>query len=252
MDCLVTKLKGVVNNDNLEKLGSVTLVVDKWHFPNAVPSLRLQANGACKVILPEGEYITTSDGITPLDGVRSRTYNLAASDTFTIVNLSYAQGKPYTVTITNAASLVMLKPGTYNVNVYMDANTIKYNYCKNLTTLGYTPWCNIVATENTNVTDLFSSTKLTGVELGGNNGENSFGGNLEDCAVKLWNMNKRSGTITVDLGSNNNLSFHGSTMKVTYPNTAVDVKFVYSANGINVSANNVSVGSYDGTSWTYV
>lgn len=253
MDCLVTTLKGVVDNGNLKKYGSVTLVVDKWKFPTIVPCITLRATEACKVILPEGEYFTTSDGVTPSGGEQSRVYNLTASvSDNTILYMSYANGSPYRITITNAKALAILKPSEGNRNVYVDSDTINYNYCTNLIGFGNPNCMMIAATDNTNITDLFSSTTLTGIIISGNNTLTPrVTGNVEDCVVKLWNKNKRSGIITVTFGINNALSFHNTPLVTLYDGVNLDLKFVYSSSGVSVTYNDNVIGSYDGTSWTY-
>lgn len=245
-NCLVTKLKGAVQNDNLPILGAVTVLANKWNSSSEI-RLTIEVTEVCKVIVPVGETILTATVDNNTSDVNSREYTLAAN-TETKLAFSYNGAATYPITIANGSAIKTLKPVTQNTNITINPDTVEYQYLTNIVTFGYTNFMSHTTYgSKSHLLDLFWSKKMTNIYMN----SHGFSGSIESIAEQLWNIGKRSGTIYATALIKNTITFNGAA-STAIGSAANDVRFYFSASNVRITVDGgPTLATYDGISWTY-
>lgn len=242
-NCLVTKLKGVVNNPNLPKLGILPISVYAEESPSqASRSIRIEVKdtSAGSTLKAVGGYFASS---------YSGTYNLTEVSTDnTHVAVVFSENKDFEVEVSNKYDI---KTIGYGLGTGFKLSDIGF-YANSIETLSTTQEGN--ANVIGNIADLGICTKLT---LFRNVYSSGLYGKLEEFIEKQIANGRTSGQLALRIGGNPNVTFKGTyTMQ-----PSVIYYFVFATSGKlctvgtgNLSSTEMSeeIGSYDGSTWTWL
>ena len=251
MECLVTKLKSAINNDSLDILGSIDFFVNKWS-PTYVPSLdiKVKTGNECKVILPDGEYFTTSDGVTPLDG-EATNVKVLDSTWNSFLYFSYVNNEPYRVIVTNGAGITKLKPSFSNGNIITNTDTLKYQYMTSATDIsGNNFFGKADIGSKFNILDFCHSKTLANLAIQNKN----IAGTVESIVELQWGLGRRSTRLFLNncLGTGSSLTLNGNPI-ASLGTIAQGLEIVFSSSDVKVNnGNHTNLATYDGSTWTYV
>lgn len=243
-NCILTKLKGSVNNDNLPIFGEIQLGVDD----ERVSTINIQADGALRYKLTGNGYFTDSTGTedygkeTTSSGVVYVKSN--ESCTVKVIDQSYAMTSIFAVqgAFIHAESLAFRKNTLRSIDM-LDNSGIQGSISgegifKNLTYFAISDW-NMDTPVNINIFNGNTSTDTIYVSNG-----DKLEGTIESLLESIWNASKRSGSITLAFYGSPNVKFRDN--YTFYNGTAT-----FSSAGISVTQEGGQTFSYDGSSWTY-
>lgn len=240
-NCLVTKLKGVVNNPNLPKLGILPISVYAEGSPSqASRSIRIEVKdtSAGSTLKAVGGYFASS---------YSGTYNLTEVSTDnTHVAVVFSENKDFEVEVSNKYDI---KTIVYGLGTGFKLSDIGF-YANNIESIQNSAEGNAHVTGD--IADLGICTKLT---LFRNPYATGLYGRLEDLIEKQIANGRTSGTLVLRI---NTPTITFGTNYTMQPNTkyyfvfAASGKLCTVGTGDNASTEmSQEIGSYDGSTWTW-
>lgn len=215
MDCLVTQLKGEINNSNLLVLGKSR--VNLSNNSNNYAGFTVKVN-VSKVVL---------------ENVLGDLYYFSGSD---YTKLIPVDGK---ITFPSTSQIVYVKGGestqfdvqTTNILRFVGGNDIlcKFN--------------------NTNALDN-AVDEITTLETLSFASAQYIEGSVESLVEKQWSYGRRSGSIYLEIPSNNigNITFNN----ISIAGTAHSIVFDTDSVTVKIPSSQTVKGTYNGTTWTYV
>lgn len=251
MECLVTKLKSAIDNDSLDILGSIDFFVNKWS-PAYIPvlTIKVKTSNECKVILPDGEYFTTSDGVTPLDGEATNVKVLDSTWNSSLY-FSYVNNEPYKVIVTNGAGIKELFPQNTNGNIITNTDTLKYQYMTSATDISKNNFFGKADIGSKfNILDFCHSKTLVNLAFQNPN----ITGTVESIVELQWGLGRRSTKLYLNycLGYNSSLTLNGNRIS-SLGTAAQGLEIMFSSSDVKVNKeNHTNLATYDGSTWTYV
>ena len=259
-NCLVTKLKSVVDNDNLKKLGEIVLNID--------PDRVALGEGVSLGIWNKEKVTVTST--FPLK--RNDTVIVPANTPTELAAGMYSMGSPSSDVGNNAK--ISILGGKYNlthilfycVDDSLTLDDIKYNtlthhfglrqcsckmnfddldtdFIKNVQTIELYACLGVTG----DITSFIQSTNINSV-LVGNTG---ITGSVESAVEKLYSMGKRAGSFIIGTSvkmSFNNIIVVNQYYRADFTGSGVTL---YKTNGVAQTGGTI-VATYDGSTWTYV
>lgn len=233
MDCLVKKLKGSVQNADLERLGTIVLTLDS----SVSYSDYFAFSGASEGYIEGSGYFTDSTGSEnqgrrkeSASGITVRIKSAADGDKlfikskYSITNLETSESSTLRqlkegsrVNLDGCVSLTRIKMSRYNENVYFDFNSFsKYNCVITSFRWHYNPY--ITGDIETIVENMIAGGRTFGTTLTID---------ARSCKIKL-----------------NDIAFiksNASTVTITFT----------SASNVTVVQDETTLATYDGSTWTY-
>lgn len=274
-NCLVTKLKGSVNNDNLEILGTIKVnATSEWienkelyiGYKTALEHHIVEVADGSSHIIPEGESETVSslDFYYPKNNrmfnLTPGNYNLIIPDKYDIITLKVYNIDINSLKYCTGLTSITIKGGRYNYTGETDKCTGDLSSLANLTGLRY------LRIDSYSVTGDLSAfkdyTDIIEVDIHGNftgdianfkkcvnctqalfiNAVN-VSGNAENLFSGLYANGKRSGSLSFSI-LNTSAKFNNQSWTTSFIIT-------FSENGITVTTGGNTIGTYDGSTWTY-
>lgn len=244
-NCLMTKLKASVNNDNLPIFGEMIIDIAD---DNRVSAINIQADGALEYRLIGNGHFTDSTGAEDYGKslttsgivyvIKSEPCSVKVLDTHYTMTSIYANQGPRI----HADALVSRKNTLTSVdmmdNCGITGSISGEGIFKDITYFAVSNWeseapMNINIFNGNTVTDTIFIAESDKME-----------GPIESLLESIWEAGKRSGTITLVFYGSPNVTFsEGNTF---YNGTAT-----FSNAGISVETGGGEVFTYDGSSWTY-
>lgn len=244
-NCLVTKLKSNVDNNNLEFITEATLeYVIKDNYTKA--GLIVANTLPSKLILPEGEYLTQNDYVTPLTSVSQNVYELpaAAYTQYHTLYFSNTKHAHYFFRLTEAPTLIRFGNIGSDDKIRLTGSTAIFRTNHSLRRFGSSQFTlsNNFA-EDATMSDFFHNTTLAQISLG----NNKIPGSIESMVEAQWNYGRRSGELNATQASNC-ITLNGVLMEEN-----INYRFEYSDNGVNVYLKGSASPSatFNGSNWTY-
>lgn len=197
MDCLQTKLKGVVNNDNLPFFNAFKITV----YPDATPAnnnLRINVSSAVHLRIIGSGSFTDSEGNVLTD---PKNLTVTSGSTPTTVYFT-RESEKYIILVYEPSKIIYLGsglPDTGSCAVGIESNDL--NQCINIETINAKCW----TYSTINVEDFAVCTKLKSLHIGywSNNSNEHISGSYNKMVEGMIANGRNSGTIT---GKNNHLN----------------------------------------------
>lgn len=231
-NCLVTQLKGAVNNDNLEIFGELR-----------IPMVSISQSPARIGILGSKIEIEGSGHFTNYDGTQDYGKTASPSNELYIIGTNSSseliiEDKYNCTKISNASNKAAFKDsGTLDVSWMAKLSDLYfYIYYRNLK-LDIEQW----ATYSPTMSTLWSAYGY-------------ITGSVENVVENQLKLGRNTGTITFDIqaAENTNIRFNGSKV-FPFPSSNIGRLLIIfnSADDVVVKLKDNTIGSYNGSTWTY-
>lgn len=212
-NCLITKLKGVVNNDNLKKLGYITIV--KNSSENGQISIATDGQGAVEIKCSDGRTFSVNGTSVTSYTITSTTnttcvfegsgYNIEIKNKYHIKNL-FASGGVYIPDITDINNSVNLYQVTISSPAYANGSINNLENIPNLGRIGFQLPGGIVG----NISSLAQFRNIISLEFTANT---NITGDWCELVRGIYANTGENGQIAINwIGSISNVKFNGNSI----------------------------------------
>lgn len=242
-NCLIQNYKDSIANPSLKFIDCVTIVKTSEDYGGgqtlgAKLSMARDGTNDVLLVIPADKSFTTKNQVELVAQDAAQKLFKITDNNYLVFDFPTGSDE-YDIYIVGAKNLshLTIDGGATQLH-FSDVSDLKYNTI--LTNIGSD---NAFAYDNIvgDLSDLANSVNLISVTLG--NGK--IGGRIETFAEKGWANGRRNGSLQIR-HVRNVPTFNGVAPS---KNTTYDMTFAQ--NSVVVSVSGVTVGTYDGTSWTY-